>query len=85
MEKEKNEFHVTQHTFGPNDKSNNVMKKSNLHAEHKQMHKFTEVASGERGKKFMLLTTLFVRMIKVIKLRKVTYTLSISKCTSSQK
>ena len=24
--------------------------KSNLHAEHKQMHKFTEVANGEREK-----------------------------------
>ena len=24
--------------------------KSNLHAEHKRMHKFTEVASGEREK-----------------------------------
>ena len=28
------------------------------------MHKFTKVASGEREKKFMLLTTHFVRMIK---------------------
>ena len=50
MEKEKNKFHVTHHTFGQNDKSNEVMKKSNLHAEQKQMHKFTEVASEEREK-----------------------------------
>ena len=50
VEKEKNKFHVTHHTFGQNDKSNEVMKKSNLHAEHKQMHKFTEEASGEREK-----------------------------------
>ena len=67
MEKEKNKIHVTHHTFCQNDKRNEVMKKSNLHAEYKQMQKFTEVASGEREKKFMLLTTLFVRMIKVMK------------------
>ena len=42
--------------------------KTNLPPEHQQMHKFTEVASGEREKtKFMLLTTLFVRTIKVMK------------------
>ena len=33
--------------------------KSNLPPEHQQMHKFTEVASGEREKKFMLLTNTF--------------------------
>ena len=44
------------------------------------MHKFTEVASGEREKKMHATkTTFFVRMIKVIKWSKVTYTLSISR------
>ena len=62
MEKEKNKFHVTHHTFGHNDKSNKVMK-NNLRAEHQQMHKFTEVASGEREKSTSL-PTLCVRMIK---------------------
>ena len=47
MEKEKNKFHVTQHTFCQNDKSYEVMQ-SNLHAEHKRMHKFTKVANGEK-------------------------------------
>ena len=47
MEKEKNKFHVTHHTFYQNDKSYEVVK-SNLPTEHKRMHKFTEVASGER-------------------------------------
>ena len=37
--------------------------KSNLPSEHKQMHKFTEVANGEGETNFMSLTTLFVRMI----------------------
>ena len=49
MEKEKQKFHVTHHTFCQNDKSHEVMK-SNLPTEHKQMQKFTKVASGERGK-----------------------------------
>ena len=47
MEKEKKKFHVTHHTFCHNDKSYEVMKR-NLHAEHKRMHKFTKVVSGER-------------------------------------
>ena len=68
MEKEKNKFHVTHHTFCQNDKSNNVMKKSNLHAEQKQMHKITEVASEEIEKQnSCYLTTLFVTMIKGMK------------------
>ena len=49
MEKEQNKFHVTQHTFCQNDKSYEVVK-SNLPTEHKRMHKFTEVANGEREK-----------------------------------
>ena len=49
MEKEKNKFHVTHHTFCQNDKSYEVLQ-SNLPPEHKQMHRFTEVASGEREK-----------------------------------
>ena len=49
MEKEKNKFHVTHHTFCQNDKSN-VRMKSNLPTEYMRMHKFTEVASGEREK-----------------------------------
>ena len=36
-------------TLCQNDKSYVVLK-SNLHAEHKRMHKFTEVANGEREK-----------------------------------
>ena len=36
-------------TFCQSDKSYEVMK-SNLPAEHKRMHKFTEVANGEREK-----------------------------------
>ena len=51
MEKEKNKFYVTHHTFCQNDKSYDVVK-SNLPTEHKRMHKFTEVASGERENKF---------------------------------
>ena len=47
MEKEKNKIHVTHHTSCQNDKSNEVLK-TNLPSEHKRMHKFTEVASGER-------------------------------------
>ena len=54
--------------FGQNHKTYEVMK-SNLPTEDKRMHKFTKVASGERKKtNFMSLTTLFVRMIKVMKL-----------------
>ena len=49
MEKEKNKSHVTHHTFVRMIKSYKVVK-SNLHAEHKRMHKFTEVANGERKK-----------------------------------
>ena len=49
MEKEKNKFHVTHHTFCQSDKSYEVVK-SNLPAEHKRMHKFTEVANEEREK-----------------------------------
>ena len=49
MEKEKNKSHVTHHTFYQNDKSYEVVK-SNLPTEHKRMHKFTEVANGEREK-----------------------------------
>ena len=64
MEKEKNKFHVTHHTFCQNDKSYEVMK-SNLPPEDKRIHKFTEVTNGETN--FMSLTTLFVRMIKVMK------------------
>ena len=51
--------------FGHNDKSNKVMK-CNLHAEHKRMHKFIEVASGEREKQISCHHT-FVTMIKVMK------------------
>ena len=49
MEKEQNKFHITHYTFCQSDKSYEVVK-SNLHAEHKRMHKFTEVANGEREK-----------------------------------
>ena len=62
MEKEKNKIHVTNHTFCQNDKRYEVLK-TNLPSEHKQMHKFTEVASGERQKSTSL-PTLCVRMIK---------------------
>ena len=44
---EKNKFHVNHDTSCLNYKA----MKCNLHAEHKQMHKFIEVASGEREKK----------------------------------
>ena len=68
MEREKNKFHVTHHTFCQNDKSYEVMK-SNLPTEEKQMHKFTEVASGEREREKNKFhdTTLVVTMIKVMK------------------
>ena len=49
MEKEKNKFHVANHTFCQNDKSYEVMQ-NNLPTEHKAIHKFTEVASGKREK-----------------------------------
>ena len=44
-------------------KSYEVMK-SNLPTEHKRMHKFTEVASGEREKQISCHSPHFVRMIK---------------------
>ena len=49
VEKEKNKVHVTVHTSRKNDKHYEAVK-SNLHAEHKQVHKFTKVPSGERKK-----------------------------------
>ena len=66
MEKEKNKFHVTHYTVCQNDKSYEAVKR-NLPSEHKQMQKFTKVENGERETYFMSLTTLFVRMIKVMK------------------
>ena len=80
--REKKKIYVTHHTFWQNDKSYEVLK-SNLPTEHKRMHKFRDVANWERKKIFMSLTTLFDRMIKVMKYWKVTYRLSISECTSS--
>ena len=44
-------------------KSYEVMK-SNLPPEHKRMHKFTEVASGEREKQISCHSPHFVKMIK---------------------
>ena len=41
--------YATNNTFCQNDKSYEVSK-TNLPPEHQQMHKFTEVASGERKK-----------------------------------
>ena len=85
VEKEKNKIDVTHHTFCQQDKSDEV-EKNNLPTEDKRTHKFTKEASGEREKtNFMTFTMLFVRMIKVMKWRKVTYTLRISECTSSEK
>ena len=49
MEKEKNKFHVTHHTC-QNDIPSYEVLQSNLPPEHKRMHKFTEVANGEREK-----------------------------------
>ena len=49
VEKEKNKVHVTDHTSRKNDKHYEAVK-SNLQAEHKQVHKFTKVPSGEREK-----------------------------------
>ena len=46
---ERDKLQVTHHTFCQNEKSYEVMK-SNLPTEHKRMHKFTKVASGEREK-----------------------------------
>ena len=40
---------------------------SNLPAEHKRMHMFIEVASGEREKQISCHSRHFVRMIKVMK------------------
>ena len=49
MEKEKKKFHVTHYTLCQNVKRYEILQ-SNLHAEHTRMHKFTEVANGEREK-----------------------------------
>ena len=49
MEKEKNKIDVTHHNLCQNDKSYKV-EKSNLPTKYKWIHKFTEVASGEREK-----------------------------------
>ena len=63
VEKEKNKIQVTHHTFGQNDKRYEVVK-TNLPPEHQKMHKFTEVASGEREKSTSL-PTICVRIKKV--------------------
>ena len=47
VEKKKYNFHVIHHTSCKKDKHYEAVK-SNLHPEHKQMHKFIKVASGER-------------------------------------
>ena len=57
--KEKNTFHVTHPTFCQNDKSYEVVK-SDLPTEHKWMHKFTEVASGEKQKPISCHSTHFL-------------------------
>ena len=62
MEKKK-KIHATNNTFCQKDKSYEVLK-TNLQSEHKRMHKFMEVAFGERE---MSLTTFFVTMINVMK------------------
>ena len=47
MEKEKIKFHVTDQRSCQNDKCYEVVE-SNLPADHKRMHTFTKVASGEK-------------------------------------
>ena len=49
VEEEKNKVHVTDITSRQNDQCCEAVK-SNLPTEHKRMHKFTKVASGEREK-----------------------------------
>ena len=49
VEEEKNKVHVTDITSRQNDKRYEAVK-NNLPSEHKRMHKFTKVASGEREK-----------------------------------
>ena len=62
MKKEKNKIHATNNTFCQNDKRYEILK-TNLPSEHKRMHKFTEVASGEREESTSF-PTHCVRMIK---------------------
>ena len=56
MEREKNKFHVTQHTLCQTDKSYEALQ-SNIPPENKRMHKFTKVTSGEKEKQISCLHT----------------------------
>ena len=82
MEKEKNKVHVTYHTSCQNDKHFEAVE-SNLHAEHKQVHKFTKVACGEREK--ITNHTFFLHITQCCEVVKLTYRLSIRECTGSRK